>query len=983
MAGERGTRPASAATLPVIRALLDEARRKDYRAGVLGVRARPEWVGAAAFTHDDTAVRVVPCESALAVWEAIIGRDRSEWLVLLVDRPDEDLGAGIRAHLVGHRLRTPDPWDAVRQRFAATGIDPALTSVSGHREIATGLLAAVPPGGWPPAPGGILTYDHAFASVAGTHLGLTDQVADLTSVLSWTADPGLTARLADLRELAGHPLADAVLAWAAGRCGAVAGPMLHLLRIGEAVDAVPLGLVAGLLAAVGDADDVTRSRLGREGLIRVEPRLGTPVPGSAALTSWAVESATAIIDLLGDAAWQPHGEALLARADELLRAARAEGIAGDSALLPLGLTRRLATLAAALRRALADAAAKQSASPDDPWIRPADLAAIEQAWSQVASHQLTGPSEPRTAAFHEAVRLARWLSGGSAVPGTMRSAGNGQLASLVSRHVSSDAWADSAVNDAATGVSDPELGTGLAAVLAAATGRRAAHDVAFAAALVRHTADDEKAGETGAAPMFWHLENLLPEVVIPLAEETPVLLLVLDGMSAGVATEIICSLLARTGDGWAEALLPGQIHRAAGLAVLPTLTEVSRTSLLSGGLYAGGQDAEQRGYSRLCRQRGLPGAVLFHKKPLDSSLPGYAIAPDVAAAIADVTGKQLVTCVLNTIDDALDRSDPGGTEWTASAVRHLLPLLDRARHAGRVVVLTADHGHVVERRQGAQRPYPDISSGRSRPASAAVGSDEVLVAGGRVLLHGGRAVLAVDEQLRYGPLKAGYHGGASAAEAVVPVAVLVPGGVPDDGGLQLAPPQEPPWWTDPVTLPGEAVPGHAAQLRSGGRRGADGRAGRGQAMVPAAEARLRSAPNGAPTLFDLPSAEAEPSDSASGDSEALAGIGGAAESAEVTAAAIVGSAVYAAQRRIAGRLSVPDDQVRGLLGALLAAPSGRLAPAQAAAALKVAPVALRGAILHVQRLLNVEGYAVLRIDADGATVILDESLLREQFEVPK
>ena len=43
------------------------------------------------------------------------------------------------------------------------------------------------------------------------------------------------------------------------------------------------------------------------------------------------------------------------------------------------------------------------------------------------------------------------------------------------------------------------------------------------------------------------------------------------------------------------------------------------------------------------------------------------------------------------------------------------------------------------------------------------------------------------------------------------------------------------------------------------------------------------------------------------------------------------------------------------------------------------PVALRGAILHAQRLLNVEGYPVLRVDADGATVIVDRPLLREQF----
>ena len=73
-----------------------------------------------------------------------------------------------------------------------------------------------------------------------------------------------------------------------------------------------------------------------------------------------------------------------------------------------------------------------------------------------------------------------------------------------------------------------------------------------------------------------------------------------------------------------------------------------------------------------------------------------------------------------------------------------------------------------------------------------------------MLLHDGRAVLAVDEQLRYGPLKAGYHGGAAPAEAVVPVAVLVPGAVPEDVSLHLAPPQEPAWWIDPVAsvLPG-------------------------------------------------------------------------------------------------------------------------------------------------------------------------------------
>jgi hypothetical protein len=35
----------------------------------------------------------------------------------------------------------------------------------------------------------------------------------------------------------------------------------------------------------------------------------------------------------------------------------------------------------------------------------------------------------------------------------------------------------------------------------------------------------------------------------------------------------------------------------------------------------------------------------------------------------------------------------------------------------------------------------------------------------------------------------------------------------------------------------------------------------------------------------------------------------------------------------------------------------------------------------VQALLNIEGYPVLRVDADGATLVLDVALLCEQFDV--
>ena len=417
---------------------------------------------------------------------------------------------------------------------------------------------------------------------------------------------------------------------------------------------------------------------------------------------------------------------MLARADELLGAVHAAGLADGSDLLPAGLTRRLAALAGVLRSALGRASpppiptARRSRPPR--WRRSSRRG---RGWPRIGSRAPTTASP----AFHAAVRLARWLAADSVARGT-------DLAALLGRHGDEDAWVDSAVNDAAPGVSDPDLGDGLAAVLAAVRARRAAHDRAFAHALAQYTATTW-AGirAAGAACGAWR--TCCPRSLCRWPASTPVLLLVLDGMSAGVATEVVASVLSRTADGWAEALLPGQTRRAAALAVLPTLTEVSRASLLCGELRTGGQDTELNGFGKLARAHGLGDSPLFHKKPLDSSRPGYAVADDVAAAISDVTGQPLVACVLNTIDDALDRSDPGGTEWSADAVKHLMPLLDRARHAGRVVILTADHGHVIERRQGTQRTYAAISSGRSRAAAEPAGDGEVLVTGRRVLRHEG------------------------------------------------------------------------------------------------------------------------------------------------------------------------------------------------------------------------------------------------------
>lgn len=919
------TTTAPVASPPVIRSVVERARAKNHNGGVIGIRAAPTWDGPPVLAHEGGDIAIVACPSALAVREALLTRGAHPWLVVLTDRDESDLGVGIRSRLLGHRLHSADPWEAVRRAFAANGIEPALAAGRDHREIAAGLLAHQPAGGWPPARGGLLTVDHAFSCLARVCLDLTAGDPDARAVLAWSTNPAALRRIGDLRSSAGDVLASAVLRWLAGRCGNAAAPLRHVFDGGHVPDAVPLGLAVGVLAAVrdgsitpGDPDAVTRAR---EALVRLEARTGGFLDPHVA-AAWANEAADTAEALLTEPDSEPVAHRCLARADAVLAEARGDGLSTASDLLPSALTTRLADLSDTLRQTL-PLGAGAGLSPDA-------LAVIEQRWAPVRAHRLR-ERDPRTAAFAGAVRLSRWL----ATPDL----GASDLAGAAARHRDADGWVDSAINDAASGVADPGLSAGLEAVLTAARARRSLHDLEFAAALAQWTtADSPDLSRHG----LWRLEDVLAGVVIPATRHAGVLFLILDGMSVGVGTEVLDSVISDPHHPWIEALLPGHARRAAGLAVLPTLTEVSRASLLCGQLRVGAQDTEQAGYQERTRADRLVGSLLFHKKPLDSSRLGYAVADDVAVAIADTDRHRLVTCVLNTIDDALDRTDPGGTDWTADTVKHLRPLLDVAQHAGRIVIITADHGHIVERRMGRQQPHPAISSARSRAGDTPAGEGEVWVHGRRVLKHEGAAVLAVDEGLRYGPLKAGYHGGAAPAEVVVPLAVLVPGIVPDGSGLVEAPPQNPGWWITPYAAAPSATarPEPARPLP----RGTDDR----------------------PTLFD--DVESPPPTAPTVDSSPVV-------------AAVLTSAVYAETRAIAGRLSITDDDVQRLLAALLAEPRGRLDAVLAAQALKVPLARLSGAVSQAIKLLNVEGYPVLGWDADGSTLRLDETLLREQFEV--
>jgi len=912
------TTVAGEVTNAVVRSLIDRVRERPERGRVIGVRATPDQAAQRTLEHRGETVRVVPCVSALAIRAALLDRTDNEWLVILTDRPEEDLGAGILAHFASYHLKTPDPWDAIRQRFGATSLDRVLATRYRRTGIAAGLLHISPDGGWTPAPAGALSADHAFGAVARQRLNFDATTVDALSVLTWAAPGDAASRIADLRVDAGHELADAVLEWLSGRCGEAEAPVRRLFASGAAAETLPLGLALSVLTDLPEATAGEERVQAQLALARLDHRWA----GAAAkvtprsLAAFGTAAATVVRLLLSDSRTWPLGRRAVESADQLLRGIGAESLAAASDVLPSGFDRRFRLLAAALRE-VPDAAAMRH---------------VEDRWAECSKHLLFDPPrdderDARVAPFRAIVRLSRWLVEAELPPP--------DLAAMARRQAAVDAWVDAAYNDAASGVLDQPLGESLESVLVLVEARRRAHDRDFAAALALSTSQED-----GVSKGFLHgdgdrvrlLERVLPDVVVPLARHRQTLLAVLDGMSTGTATELIQHVLDDRA-GWHEILPKGQTRRGAALAVLPTITEFSRTSLLCGRLAAGGQTEETAGFAAAAS--GMTTA-LHHKKPLETSRSGYSLLEDVFQDIAglDPSGrayKQLVGCVLNTIDDALDRTDPAGTTWTQDAVRNLRAVLSAALAGGRVVVLTADHGHIVERRRGTMRRYSEISSARSRAATEPAGEDEVVVEGTRVLVHGGRAVLAVDETLRYGPLKAGYHGGAAPAEAVVPVAVLLPSGVELPKGWELAPIQEPVWWSAAATLP---VP----------------------PAVPSGPSSSRPA---TPSLFD----ELEEAQSAE------SGLG----------TAVIASPTFKAQARLAGRVTIADQSIAMLVDALASASGSRLQAATAAVVLQVPPSRLRGAVATIQRLLNVEGYAVLR--TEGTELLLDVPLLREQFEV--
>lgn len=902
--------------LPVASAALVSERAKrlvaDGGAHVLVLRARPLWNGADELTVSGARVLVRTAVSQLAALSALSERHADDYLVLLSDRTDQDLGDAVLLRAHRQRVEPVDEWSAVPGLYDAQRLDPALLRAGFW--VPAALLEHQPPEGWPRVATGVVTADHALGNLLGATLRLTLPVElDLVGLLTALDTPDSRSRWQATPE----PLRNSLQTWAESSLGESSG-MALAAAARSPISIVAIGLALDVLwPADPQGVDPEQGRA----CGRIESRIDDRPISSAAARTLADAARTQVLRLDLDHDASVLG--VLAQAEALLIDLGWPAGAERSTVLPAGLRARHRALAALLG---------ESTGPDLADALPR----IEGALADLLDHDRAAPHEPGVISARMAVRLARWVAAASEhSPPT-------ELGAALRDYLADGAWVDRAAAVVWNGSTDDVVSAAYRHLLAEARRLRDArdHDAAhlLAAATLR---DDAPAGAV-------LIELALGELVWPAAATTRPLVIVLDGMSAPVAVELAEAL---SEDGWVERV-PDTGRRLPLLAALPTLTRYSRTAFFTGELRDGTQDTET------AAMRARFGAPVFHKNDLRSD-GGHSLPAPVRAAIEDPS-QRLVGVVLNTIDDALDKHDPGGTRWDVDNIQHLRALLAAAADAGRSVVLTSDHGHVVERGSDA-RPVPGAEARHRSVASGPLADDEVVVRGRRVVT--GEEVLPWRENLRYANLRSGYHGGASLAEITVPFLVFARPGASASTGWRDAPPQAPVWWNETHR---PASPG--------ARRSRRGRADVVEGPPARRSAPVDDGPQGV-LAFDLPAAPARPRARA-GDVE------GAFAVALATALVdqLASSEVYDQQRMRAGRHALAHAQVVIALSTLFDS-GGRIHRDTLASAMDIPATSFGNMFAALGRLLNVDGYPVIALDTDGVTVRLDEALLREQFEL--
>lgn len=883
---------------PVVEGALGPSATENGRTDVVFVHADPASApDLGAIGGRD--VTVVGSSSPLQIRSLLRDRPKGP-LVVLTDVEQAHLGDDLLARAVGRKVHRLDRWASVCRLFGAERPSAALAR---RPYLADALIEAQPLAGYPRVTSRVLDLDTATAALVRTWLDISDDVVDISGFLEWASRPEAAGRLSK----SSVQVLDDLMPTLIDRFGPGGDGVVRAVLAGHSDQLVPLGVVAGLLHDAGDEAAVPATRL--------DERLGRAGLDDVALQAWG-EGANRLIERVTD---RSRAAGWLERAETLVTDMGAEPLAHRSDLLRTGFDQRIAQAASALTR--------WHASPDDDGLADAADASIRR----VERHRDADRSPARLQRLRMAARLIRRK--GFDLDGAT------DLASLASTYQRDGAWLDAARTVVSRGDRDPTLAALCLRLSADADTARRAQGLGVARMLTAaaHPLPTSVVG----------VEDVLDRVVAPLGEQRPVLVIVLDGLGLPTYCDIIDHIESA---GWILWHRSSSDESPVGVAALPTVTEKSRTSLLCGSLRDGDDGSEGRGFAghaglHRVSQSGAP-PLLFHKRHLRAggldTLPG-----DVLDAVAD-NRRRVVGLVINNIDERLKDVAQPVAGWGMGDLDPLGQVLSAARQAGRAVVLTADHGHILDR--GAEHRPGGGGGERWRAVDPPAGDGELEVHGPRVVADGQRAVLPWHEQLHYGTRRNGYHGGLTPQEVFVPVAVLC---ADDLDGWVAATTRKPAWWhhlpVSPPSRPAAVTPAAPAPLRS------------------------RSTPASAPTLFD-----ADQDTTGDISTPVRTRSGPPSDDGRSFVERVIASELIV-QRRRSPRVRLDDDQLARLLRVLEAIGTTAVTDKRLAEEAGLPPARIGRYVAQLQDLLNVDGYAVVTT-RDGE-VRFDAALLERQLDL--
>lgn len=893
------------------------------------------------------AVKLIWCPSELAMREALVAHDDPakagpERLVMLANLDQSQLGKDVVARLWKNEPQRISPWRTLEQLARVQTIDPRLTRH--HRWMADALLNSFDRFQGHIVFGEVLDQETAWQALAWGYLDYTEAKPELSALFRWSLQESAKRRVEALPDSVREHLEQ----WLQPELPRTGEVVETLLREGHAHELLAVGLACSVMyaseleAAEAMTAPVIYSGRGRF----VERYLGGRKISPDVLKAFgreALETAQSLVRQQGQKTISPS----LSQAEQILASLDFMPVLGISPLLPGALMQRLNALATALGKAL------------EKGVKPALVTEAEQAWLHLQRHSLARETQrhDQMRRAEMALRLLRWLGQGTAD-------GNGTAPQMLNQYISDGSFVDWARTQLWAGEDHEGLARVYATLSEAVTQRREQQNRGFARHLPAVARGDS------LPPSLVPVERALETVVAPLlAEKKPTLLLVLDGMSEAVYRELQEDLAAY---GWIEVSEHSDPPPRCLVSALPSATEFSRCSLLSGALGRGNAAQEKQAFAghntlrQLLSTRFPP--VLMHKQ--DIQQPGSGgLAPEARARLAG-TEHKLVGVVINAIDDQLSSSSQVVVHWNLQSTLPMLrQVLEAAREGGRAVVITSDHGHVLDHdTQFAQTQVETHNGERYREEGAAPSEQEVEVSGPRVLTASQRAVVPWSEKLRYTKSRNhGYHGGGSLQEVVIPLGIYISASDPDlMTGWSELPRRLPTWWQNEAQ--DEEVDGSVAETP-------------GQAWTKPAKAGRKTKKPAEPDIAmpDLFAEEAAVQSTPAQEPEE----GISVESVVGTRSWIdelFASPVFDQSFQRAGRVPVTNEQIRRLLE-LLDQGKGSAMETQVAKHLAIPSIRLRGFLSAVQKILNVDGYPVLKTDRESRTVVLDKESLKLQFEL--